>query len=88
MSTTTLSSPVRSTGAVPKAAAVPAKPQRWSVRCACPTPLRENPAVIEAPDRESARAAFFARNGISATEHSLSVEPVEAANAPERPAGG
>lgn len=84
----TVSGPVRSTVAVPKAAAVPAKPRRWSVRCACPTPLRENPAVIEAPDRESARAAFFARNGISATEHPLSVEPVEAANAPERPAGG
>ena len=87
MSTATVSSPVRSAGAAPKVAPAAAK-LRWNVRCACPTPLRENPAVIEAPDRESARAAFFARNGISATEHALSVEPAESVNAPERPAGG
>ena len=50
---------------------------KFQVTCECPTPLRENPAEIEAEDKTGAVLEFKKLNGISKTKHPLKVEPVE-----------
>ena len=49
----------------------------YTVRCSCPTPLENNPFHCEAESEDEAVSKFYAANGITGTDHPISVIPAE-----------
>lgn len=51
----------------------PSSPARWSVTLTCPTPLAHPTLEVEASCEAEAKQKFFDANGISGSEHSLTI---------------
>lgn len=65
----------------PVESAAPAEPpatiRKFRVHLKAPTPLAENPAVIEAANEADAWDRFMALNRIGGSDHERTVEPVQ-----------
>lgn len=55
-------------------ARVESPPQKFYVTCRCPTPLQFTELEVEALSVNDAVQQFFAKNGISGTDHDIQVD--------------
>ena len=51
------------------------KQKHFTVECNCPTPLSENPCTLTAVNEADALEQFKQRNGITDTDHPITVTP-------------